>query len=130
MTKSEETVSIPETSNVFITETLDEKYDGSYELDGVTYYGISFKKLLQDGILTASESDQMLVYAWDGSDYASNKTYEYFNDAFLVYASKEKDSEEIVSEKNAPVFNGVNIKKGMKVKNTMYATVGNSTLVS
>lgn len=127
-TKDEGAEAIPVTESVYFTESTGEKYDGSYELDGTTYYGFSFKKAFSDGILTSKDESQMFVYAWDGSEYTSYKTKEYFEDAFLVFALKSEESDEFEADKDAPVFNGVNIKKGMKVKSTMYATVDNSTI--
>ncbi len=119
--KEEETV--PETESVYFAEATGDKYDGSYEVDGTTYYGTSFKKIFADGILKSSDEAQMFVYSWDGTEYTSLKTKEYYEDAFLVYASKASGSEDFVPEKDAPVFNGANILKGMKVKHTMYVTV-------
>ncbi len=127
LVNEDEKESVPGTESVYFAESAGEKYDGSYEVDGTTYFGISFKKLFEDGILKSGDDAQMFVYSWDGTEYTSFKTKEYYLDAYLVYASKRADSEEFEPEENAPVFNGANILKGMKVKHTMYVTVDNTS---
>ncbi len=132
-------VVLPETEQIYFAEGLGENYEGSYEfkqeVDGVEKeyinYGLSFKKLFDAGLLTADEKQDMFVYAWDGEEYTSTKTYEYYIDAFFVYGTKEKsDNGEITAVEKSPVFNGSNIKKGMKVKNTLYANTNKKSLVA
>lgn len=127
LASEEDEETVPETESIYFSESTGDKYDGSYEVDGTTYYGTSFKKIFDDGILKSGDKAQMFVYSWDGTEYTSLKTKEYYEDAFLVYASKDADSDEFAQEKDAPVFNGANILKGMKVKHTMYVTVENTS---
>ena len=47
----------------------------------------------------------MFVYSWDGTSIQLEDK-KYYEDVFLVYASKDADSDEFAQEKDAPVFNG------------------------
>jgi len=134
----------PDTLN-FI-EMLGDSYNGSFVKDevtdagsfSITYYGVSVKKLLEGEILKAQETDKMYLKAWDfitnGTEYyyreyTNWKSYEYYEDAYLVYSYKEGEGE-IEDYDRAPKLDGENILSGMSVKNILSLSVGTTALVS
>lgn len=135
----------PSVEKVYFAEALN-GFDGSFNKaittgtgsTEYTFYGISIKKLLENGILTATETDKMYINAWDyitnGTDafyreYTSWKSYEYYNDAYLVNEEQPSGGTKAVTGL-APVFDGINILKGMKIKNVAALSVGKSAVVS
>ncbi|MFA6866370.1 MAG: molybdopterin-dependent oxidoreductase [Clostridia bacterium] len=136
---------IPTVEKVSFLSALGDSYNGSFDSDEeiggatkvVSHYGVSVKKLLESNILLGSETDKMFINAWDyisnGTEstyrpYENWKTYEYYNDAYLVMASQIA-GEEKEDEIRAPIFDATNILEGMCVKNVLSLSVGETALV-
>lgn len=136
----------PQPITLNFMELLDNSYNGSFQKEVVTdadssnytFYGISIAKLLEGNILNADEDDKMYFSAWDyktnGTDsyykeYTGWKSYEFYQDSFLVYELQKEGGEKEKSN-HPPTLEGVNIKKGMSIKNTLALTVKDTALVS
>ncbi len=144
---SNATLNPPKATKVTFVEGLEEtKFNDSFEKQetisgetkNVSYYGLSLKKLFESGVLVSTQNDKMFMSAWDyvtdgqngfTREYICFKSYEYFNDAFLVYKSQIEGST-LQNELHAPLFEGKNILKGMCVKNTLSMSVSSTALVS
>lgn len=143
---SDAALSPPAPTILNFVEMLGTSYNGSFDKtistgagsSDYTFYGISISKLLEGGVLNGEEEDKMYLVAWDfitnGSEfvyreYTNWKSNEYYQNSFLVYEEQRKGGEK--EDKNqAPTFDGVNIQKGMSVKNTLALAVKDTALVS
>lgn len=136
----------PEPTVLNFTEFIDSSLYGQFEKtvesgagsEVVTYYGISLKNLIEEKILNADETDKMFISAWDyitnGTDsfyreYVNYKSYEIYNDAYLVYETKTAGGEKTPYELS-PALNSALMQSGMTVKNVLSLSVKDTALVS